>query len=100
MSQTQITLNPQLAPLADELMQITGVTNLSNLFSLLLTRYGSHLKNSWVISSALPSMVNVSQRTSASREFSPSVESSSTWEFPIEAEDPIIRRIAQLVEDF
>jgi hypothetical protein len=108
MSQTRITLNPQIVPLAEELLQLTGVTSLSNLFALLLTRYGQHLKNSWVIginltaaASMQPASMQPASMQSASMqpkqyELPPSPE---PLELP-QTEDPVILRMARLIEEF
>lgn len=93
MSQTRITLNPQITPLAEELLQLTGITNLSNLFALFLTRYGQHLKNSWVI--------GVSSTAAASMQ--PQHELPLSSEPPVElpqTEDPVILRMARFIEEF
>jgi hypothetical protein len=50
MSPTRIVLPPRHKPFADELLQVTGIDSLSNLFVVFLTRYGPHLKASWNIS--------------------------------------------------
>ncbi len=50
MSPTRIVLPPRHKPFADELLAVTGIDSLSNLFVVFLTRYGSHLKASWNIS--------------------------------------------------
>jgi hypothetical protein len=47
MSQTRIVVSARLKPLAQELVMLTGVDSLSDLLSLLLTKYGHHLKNTW-----------------------------------------------------
>lgn len=100
MGETRITLNPQVAQSAKELLQLTGVSNISNLFALLLTRYGQHLKNSWVIgvnSPQVPSMQAPSmQAPSMQYELPPCLE---PLELP-QAEDPTILRLSRLIEDF
>ena len=50
MSPTRIVLPPRHKPFADELLAVTGIDSLSNLFVVMLTRYGHHLKASWSIS--------------------------------------------------
>lgn len=45
--QTRIVVSARLKPLAQELVMLTGVDSLSDLLSLLLTKYGHHLKNTW-----------------------------------------------------
>jgi hypothetical protein len=96
MTQTRITLNPQVKLLADDLLQLTGVANLSNLLSIFITRYGNHLKNTWVITGAMQQSTPLSQQASR-HELPPSYE--SAFEVP-QSEDPVIMRIARLIEDF
>lgn len=97
MSQTRITLNPQITPLAEELLQLTGVTSLSNLFALLLTRYGQHLKNSWVIGVSSTAAASIQPVSQFQHELPPSseplIELSQT-------EDPVILRMARFIEEF
>jgi hypothetical protein len=47
MKQTRIVLNPKYTSTAREILEITGIENLSALFTTLLTRYGQHLKATW-----------------------------------------------------
>ena len=47
MTTTRIVLAQKYKPLADELLSVTGIDSLSNLFVIFLTRYGSHLRASW-----------------------------------------------------
>jgi hypothetical protein len=106
MSPTRIVLPPRHKPFADELLQITGIDSLSNLFVVFLTRYGSHLKASWNISqpgigqhfqppplthSATPISVVQSQNHNQSDRPSPDPEPEV---------DPVIERIARFVDRF
>ncbi|MBW4565922.1 MAG: hypothetical protein KME32_33545 [Mojavia pulchra JT2-VF2] len=43
MTQTRIVLDPQHKPKAELILQQTGITTLSQLFSILLVCYGDHL---------------------------------------------------------
>lgn len=45
MAQTRIVLNPKYKPLAEEILEVTGIDNLSQLFTLLLVNYGDCLVN-------------------------------------------------------
>lgn len=47
MTTTRIVLSAKHKPYAEELLAIIGIDSLSNLFVILLTRYGSHLRASW-----------------------------------------------------
>ncbi len=99
MSQARITLSPQVVPLAEELLQLTGVTNLSTLFCLLLTRYGHHLKNSWVIGVSMPVAASMQQTALMHPPQYELPQSEPVLQLP-QTQDPAILRIAQLIEDF
>jgi hypothetical protein len=99
MSQTRITLNPQVMPLAEELLQLTGVTNLSNLFGLLLTRYGHHLKYSWVITVSSATTASM-QETTSMQPFQHELSQTEPMRQLPQFQDPVIQRMAQLIEDF
>ncbi|BAY78373.1 hypothetical protein NIES25_48470 [Nostoc linckia NIES-25] len=45
MAQTRIVLDPKHKPKADQIMEETGISTLSQLFSILLVCYGDHLVN-------------------------------------------------------
>jgi hypothetical protein len=45
MTQTRIVLNPKYKPKAEEILEATGIDNLSQLFTLLLVNYGDCLVN-------------------------------------------------------
>jgi hypothetical protein len=49
MNQVRIVVHTKIQPLAYELMEVTQVGNLSDLFSLLVSRYASHLKSTWIV---------------------------------------------------
>ena len=49
MAQTRAVMPSKFLPLADELLDVTGVADYSTLISLLLSRYGNHLLNTWQI---------------------------------------------------
>ena len=53
MTATRIVLPSKHKPFAEELLAVTGIDSLSNLFVVFLTRYGSHLKASWNITQSL-----------------------------------------------
>jgi hypothetical protein len=109
MSPTRIVLPPRHKPFADELLQITGIDSLSNLFVVFLTRYGSHLRASWDISqpgvgehfaaapiahSATPISVIESQNCAQPE---PIPETKPDTESEV---DPVIERIAKYVDRF
>lgn len=98
MSQTRITLTSQVVPLAEELLQLTGVTNLSNLFALLLTRYGQHLKDSWIIGS-VNSTTAMQHASMQPKQYELPPSPGSALELP-QAEDPVILRLRGLIEEF
>jgi hypothetical protein len=43
----RIVINDRCLPLAEELLETTGLDSLSALVTILFTRYGQHLKESW-----------------------------------------------------
>ena len=49
MAQTRAVMPARYVPLADELLQTTGVGDYSTLIGILLSRYGKHLLNTWEI---------------------------------------------------
>lgn len=49
MAQTRVVISDRLRPVAEELQVVTGVSSLSDVVALLLTKYGHHLKNTWEI---------------------------------------------------
>lgn len=54
MTQTRIVLNPKYKPKAEEILEATGIDNLSQLFTLLLVNYGDCLVNCLKHSHQLP----------------------------------------------
>jgi hypothetical protein len=48
--------------LADELLDVTGVADYSTLISLLLSRYGNHLKNTWQLDNSQQPAPAIAQR--------------------------------------
>ena len=49
MAQTRAVMPARYVPLADELLQTTGVSDYSTLIGILLSRYGKHLLSTWEI---------------------------------------------------
>jgi hypothetical protein len=49
MAQVRAVMPSKFVPLADELLEVTGVGDYSTLISLLLSRYGNHLRATWQI---------------------------------------------------
>ncbi len=49
MAQTRAVMPQKFLPLADELLEATGVPDYSSLISVLLSRYGQHLLATWQI---------------------------------------------------
>lgn len=47
--QIRVVLSDRAKPIADELLEVTGVENYSQLIALMFTRYGHHMKNSWML---------------------------------------------------
>lgn len=82
-------------------MLLTGVNSISNLFAMLITRYGFHLKSTWVMggNSPHPASMQLSsiQQPGFQYELPPSCE--PIKELP-QAEDPVIVRLRGLLEEF
>ncbi len=100
MSQTRIVVSEKLKPLAQELVATTGVDSLSDLLSLLLTRYGRHLRDTWEIPT-VPQQV-----LSSAQVFAPVAEKPQIQEpqyvqqvEPVEP-DPVIERLSGLIDTF
>jgi hypothetical protein len=55
MAQTRAVMPSKFLPLADELLEVTGVNDYSTLISVLLSRYGEHLKQTWNMANLAPS---------------------------------------------
>jgi hypothetical protein len=77
--------------LADDLLQLTGVSNLSNLFAILITRYGYHLQTTWVITGGQPAPTQATVQ--------PQVNQLPPTAYE-QIDDPVIRRLSALIEDF
>ncbi|MEG3922225.1 hypothetical protein QUA07_24365 [Microcoleus sp. T3_A4] len=61
MAQIRAVMPTKFVPLADELLNVTGVADYSTLITLLLSRYGNHLKSTWQIDNSLPSAPAIAQ---------------------------------------
>jgi hypothetical protein len=93
MAQTRVVISDKLRPIAEELQSVTGVSSLSDVIALLLTRYGRHLKQSWEIADS-------SQSTAPNQ---PSMPEPLLTDYPdpqCEPLDPVIQRIALYVDSF
>jgi hypothetical protein len=49
MAQTRAVMPARYVPLAEELLQTTGINDYSTLIGILLSRYGKHLLSTWGI---------------------------------------------------
>lgn len=98
MGQTRFTLNPKIKQSADELVEITGVDSYSNLLNLLITKYGQHLKQTWQLlpTTAIKTNTFREETVLALDESSCNQDTSQVPEIA----DPIISRIAGLIETF
>jgi hypothetical protein len=90
MSETRITVNSRVKTLADELLHLTGVSSLSNLFAILITRYGYHLQTTWVINGQ-PAPIQATVQPQERQLPQTAYE---------QIDDPVIRRLSALIEDF
>ncbi|BDA76612.1 hypothetical protein CAL7716_107780 (plasmid) [Calothrix sp. PCC 7716] len=117
MTTTRIVLPQKHKPFAEELLAVTGIDSLSNLFVVFLTRYGNHLKTSWNITqsaaaqhfptppatyqvpeySVVPSQINYQKQDSVQV-----VDLVQQPEFQeVESEiDPVIARLTPLLDRF
>lgn len=71
MAQTRAVMPSKFLPLADELLEATGVPDYSSLISVLLSRYGRHLLNTWEIANcpqALATQQPIAQQSIAQPE--------------------------------
>jgi hypothetical protein len=106
MSPTRIVLPPRHKPFADELLQVTGIDSLSNLFVVFLTRYGSHLKASWNISQPImgqhfqPPPLTYSTTEVSVVQSQNHNQSDKAIPDPEPEIDPVIERIARFVDRF
>ncbi len=50
MAQTRIMLRDEVLEDGQRILKATSLKNLSELFSILITRYGKHLESTWVLS--------------------------------------------------
>jgi hypothetical protein len=86
----RIVLPEKVVQLAEEIQGVMGVSSIGEVFAILLTRYGSHLKYTWEFSSPLPTPYAP-----------PSISRSLQVTHETQAEqDPAITRIAALLENF
>lgn len=59
MAQVRAVMPSKFVPLADELLDVTGVPDYSTLLSLLFSRYGQHLLSTWQIQACPPHPIPV-----------------------------------------
>ena len=70
MARTRAVMPARYVPLADELLQTTGVGDYSTLIGILLSRYGKHLLNTWEIANC-PQATPVNEQPHASESTAP-----------------------------
>jgi hypothetical protein len=90
MVQKRISINPRVQRLAEELQEVTGIENITELFAVLLTRYGHHLRQTWHVT-ANQHLPNVHYPIPITQ--FPEIEIQA-------ATDPTIERLAHLLETF
>jgi hypothetical protein len=88
----RIVIPEKVVQLAEEIQGLLGVSSIGEVFAVLLTRYGSHLKTSWELKPMQP----------ASPTPPPLSEPRLTLVQPLTEpeQDPIIARMATLIENF
>lgn len=89
----RIAVNQKVARMAEELQEVLGVSTISDVFGLLLTRYGQHLKHTWLFIQSPPNPPTVIQPT-------PNTQHHVTPSHPQIEEDPLIQRLAGLLDSF
>lgn len=92
MAQFRITLSPEVQALANDLCKVTGCSNIASLFGLMLTRYGIHLRHTWQVTS-----FELPKRLEQFNIPAPNLPEEPKYCSEV---DPVIQRIAGLVEDF
>ena len=106
MPQTRVVIPGRLRPIAEELQSLTGVSSLSDVVAMLLTKYAQHLKSSWIESGVNGSTVaQPVEFTEPIREPQFQIKQSFTQLEPDpepepEIIDPVIERIAKLADRF
>lgn len=70
MAQTRAVMPSKFVPLADELLEATGVHDYSTLIGILLSRYGKHLLNTWEIANC-PQAAPMNQQPIAQQSIAP-----------------------------
>lgn len=94
----RIAVNQKVVQKAEELQELLGVSSVSEVFSLLLTRYGQHLKQTWQFLHSVdyspppPPITQDSQSAIQHQEPPPPP--------PEIEEDPVIQRLAGLLDGF
>ena len=91
-SAKRIVIPEKVVQLAEEIQEVMGVSSIGEVFAVLLTRYGGHLKYTWEFSTPLPTPTPYTP---------PSISHSlQVTHEPQVAQDPAITRIAALMENF
>lgn len=122
--QIRVVVPKSVAPIALELVHTLGLSDLSNLFGVLVSRYAQHLRSTWVLPAmAYPMGQHVMQPAMPSQQhFQPvmmqqstAVQVSNNSQIPIQQQpqpqsqmvyeqsqnsDPVIERMAGLLEEF
>lgn len=89
-STKRIVIPEKVVQLAEEIQIVMGVSSIGEVFAVLLTRYGGHLKYTWEFSAPLPTPYTP-----------PSISHSlQVTHEPQVDQDPAITRIAALLENF
>lgn len=106
MSQTRVVISDRLRPIAEELQSVTGVSSLSDVVALLLTKYSQHLKTSWIENG----MQILSPKTNTTvlqpvqlpePVHEPQTQEPQVYVQQIEYEpDPVIERLSPLIDTF
>lgn len=96
----RIAVNQKVVQKAEELQELLGVSSISEVFGLLLTRYGQHLKQTWQY---LYSPIDhppppITQQPEPA--IQPVTQHQEPAPHPEIEEDPVIQRLAGLLDSF
>lgn len=94
----RIAVNQKVVQKAEELQELLGVSSISEVFGVLITRYGGHLKQTWQFFQPIdhPPLPPITQQPEQ-----PIIQHQApTPLHPEIEEDPVIQRLAGLLDSF
>jgi hypothetical protein len=109
-TQTRVVISDRLRPIAEELQAVTGVSSLSDVVAMLLTKYAQHLKSSWIesgmqilspkINTTVLQPVQLPQPVYEPQIQEPQYVQELQPEPEPEEPDPVIERLSPLIDTF